>query len=337
MSSTLFLLLRRRIKNQLGWILHPISVFVVIQILSVTLISLWVIWFVGRQRDLELFMLRFGNPDIPVDQSSGLSVLVIGIVALIIVLVGSVLLFIWGQRQSSFIRQQRSFVSSVTHELRTPLASIYLAQETLLKRELAPEIMRKLVGMSMLDIDRLTKLVNQILISSRLDRGLAMFRDDIRDMNIRDELDSLINTLTYLDENISDRFHIDCPPNAILLISETAFTLILGNLIENSVKYSVKGSPVNITVSLGDEFAHIVVVDQGRGMSKRDVKKAFKMFYRGEESTKTAIPGTGLGLFIVKTSLEQIGGKIKLSSKGSGLGTAVEVYLPLKRLPSHEQ
>jgi len=323
-------MLRRKILSRFRWIFHPISIFVAIQILSVTLISLWVVWFLGRQRDMEQMLGRLRGIEPPIDPSSGTAVLVVGIVALVLVLVGSVLLFIWGQRQASFVRQQRSFVSSVTHELRTPLASIHLAHETLLNRNLPDATRDKLLNMSLLDIDRLTRLVNQILISSRLDRGLAMFQDDVQAIPIKQRLTEILQSLVHLDTSAMARVSINCPESLIFQMSDNAFNLILGNLIENAFKYSPPSSLIKITVEKQPHMTKFSIQDQGVGLDKRDRRRIFKMFYRGQQASKKAIPGTGLGLFIVKTSLEQLGGKATVESQGRGLGSTFHVWLPGK-------
>lgn len=319
---------RRKVLSHFSWVFHPISIFVGIQILSVTLISLWVVWFVGRQRDMEQIVARFRGVELPVDTSSGVSVLVTGIVALVMVLVGSVLLFIWGQRQASFIRQQRSFVSSVTHELRTPLASMHLAHETLLSRDLPEATRTRLLNMSLLDINRLTRLVNQILISSRLDRGLAMFQEDIQVIRIAERLKGIVLNMTHLAADAPARISVDCPDDLAFRMSDNAFILILGNLIENAIKYSPAGSPIKIHVQPDGGMIRFSVEDQGAGLDKREKRKIFKMFYRGGQATNKAVPGTGLGLFIVKTSLEQLGGKIDVESEGRGEGSVFHVWLP---------
>lgn len=320
--------LRRKIFSHLNWVFHPISIFVGMQILFVTLISLWVVWFVSKQRDLDNLADRFRAMGLQVEKSSGTAILVIGIVALVMVLVGSVLLFIWGQRQASFVRQQRSFVSSVTHELRTPLASMHLAYETLVSRPLPEETRKQLLAMSLVDIDRLIRLVNQILISSRLDRGLAMFQDDVTSIQVKDRLLEVAKGYLHLDSKLLDRLTIDADPDLSLMVSSNAFTLILGNLIENAIKYSPPGTPILVSACLEKSMIHFKVIDKGIGLDRKERRKIFKMFFRSERVTLRAIPGTGIGLFIVKTSLEQLDGKISVESEGKGDGSTFHIWLP---------
>lgn len=331
MQNQLFLnarTFRRKLFAKLTWVVHPISIFVGMQILFITMISLWVVWYVGRQRDLDKIADRFGALALPISKSLGVAELVFGIVGLVMVLVGSVLLFIWGQRQASIIRQQRSFVSSVTHELRTPLASMHLAYETMVSRSLPEETRSRLLSMSLVDIERLVRLVNQILISSRLDRGLAMFQDDITTIHVRDRLLDVAKAYLHLDPNLLERFRIEAPSDLTLKVSANAFILILGNLLENAVKYSPPHTPIIATAEIDQTMVHFKIIDKGMGLDRRERRKIFKMFFRGQTATKKAIPGTGLGLFIVKTSLEQLGGRIAVESAGKGDGSTFHIWLP---------
>ncbi len=238
------------------------------------------------------------------------------------------MLFIWGQRQTSLIQQQRHFVSSVTHELRTPLASIQLAYETMTERALPESTKQKLLSMSRIDIERLIRLVNQILISSRLDRGLSMFQDDIEELAFRQTTLEIIHSLTHLDANIAGRIELNGAENLTWRGSKNAFNIVLSNLLENAIKYSPMKSNIVVTSDTIAGSLHVTVKDQGIGLNKRDKKKIFKMFYRSSEVTKQAIQGTGLGLFIVKTSLEQLGGTITVTSAGHGEGSTFKATFP---------
>ncbi len=290
--------------------------------------TLWIIWFVGRRREIEKLASQLSPSLLPTDDTSVVALIVVGVILLSMLGAGTILLFAWGQRQSSLIQQQRHFVSSVTHELRTPLASIHLAYETLTKRALPEETQKKLLSMSLVDIERLIRLVNQILISSRLDRGLSMFNDDVKTILIDDTLHSIMETLTYLDPNIKERVKIECPRDITWRGSPNAFNMVVGNLVENAIKYSNLKSTIEVFVQIKSDQLEISVKDFGIGLSKRDKKRVFKMFYRSDDATSRAIPGTGLGLFIVKTILEQVGGRITVTSAGRGEGSTFVASIP---------
>jgi signal transduction histidine kinase len=309
--------------------IHPVGIFVMMQIIWASIVALWVVWFVARRRELEHFASQISPANLPVYDGSLLMLIVIGIILLAILGAGSIMLFIWGQRQTSLIQQQRHFVSSVTHELRTPLASIQLAYETLTERALPEATKQKLLNMSRIDIERLIRLVNQILISSRLDRGLSMFQDDIEELLVHETTQEIINSLSHLDANISDRILLMSSENLRWRGSRNAFNIVLSNLLENAIKYSPAKSKIEVTSETisGDLF--VTVKDLGLGLSARDKKRIFKMFYRSGEVTKRAIQGTGLGLFIVKTTLEQLGGSVSVSSVGHGQGSTFKAKFPV--------
>lgn len=299
------------------------------QILWTAILTLWVIWFIDRRREIEKLATLIKPTLLPTDDTSVLVLIVVGVVLLSMLGAGSIMLFSWGQRQTSLIKQQRNFVSSVTHELRTPLASLHLAYETLASRTLSEEMRQKLLSMSLVDIDRLVRLVNQILISSRLDRGLTMFQDDIQDVNVLSALNDVVKTLSYLDQEISSFVTIDVKKDLTWRGSLNAFNMVISNLLENAIKYSPAKSKVDITVIVNDLNMIISVKDRGLGLSARDRSRIFKMFYRSSEAAKRAIPGTGLGLFIVKTTLQQLGGSISAESNGLGEGSTFKATFPV--------
>ncbi len=320
--------MRHILGRNLRWLIHPVSIFVFMQIIWTAILTLWIIWFVDRRREIEKIAALIKPTLLPTNDTSVVVLIVVGIVLLSMLGAGSIMLFTWGLRQTSLIRQQRDFVSSVTHELRTPLASIHLAYETLASRSLSDDTRQKLLTMSLVDIDRLIRLVNQILISSRLDRGLTMFQDDIKDVNIKDSISEVVKTLSYLDQQISDRILTDVKENLTWRVSLNAFNMVISNLIENAIKYSPKKTPVEIKCSVIDGGLLIAIRDHGLGLTQREKKRIFKMFYRSSDASKRAIPGTGLGLFIVKTTLDQLGGSISVESDGPGLGSQFIATFP---------
>ena len=132
----------RRIFRPFRWMIHPVTVFVGLQILWVLVVVLWVVWFLERQDQLIEFAKMLGNPN-EVNQM-GFWSLVIGIILLVLILIGVVFLFVVAIRQVALNRQQRSFVSSVTHELRSPLASLRLLLETLRLRHVEPNVQEQM-------------------------------------------------------------------------------------------------------------------------------------------------------------------------------------------------
>lgn len=314
--------------RRLRWVTHPITIFVSLQIVWLAITLIWVIWFIGAQQEITELTSKFGKDFL--DSRTTLATLIVGCILLGVLLVGTIMLFIFGQRQSSLARQQRTFVSSVTHELKSPLASLQLAFETINTRVLDPPIRARLNDMIQTDIDRLKRLVDQILLAGRLDQGILLFDEDLQFVPIKDLFNRIVDSMKYLDPNLGNRISVDCPDSLSVRVSKSALMLICSNLIENAIKYSPRKTAISISAEyVGTEF-FLSVRDHGMGLSKVDKRRIFKMFQRGESATKKAIPGTGLGLYIVRTAVKVLHGKIWAESPGSDQGTSFFVSVPIQ-------
>ncbi len=293
---------------------HPISIFVILQIVCATITVLWVIWYVN-QNDI-IFAAHYD-----------LAFLITGCILCGIILIGTVLLFVSTIRQKLLYRQQRSFVSSVTHELRSPIASMQLSLETLQTHALNESLKEKLFNMIHADMNRLVGLVDQILVSARLDRGIKLF-DAIEQFDIRECIQETVAQVKHLDSSIENRVTINCHSNTYIHCSKPAIMLILNNLLENAVKYSPADSPILISAYIEDGKLLLDVNDRGFGLAKQERKQIFKIFNRGNITTKKAISGTGLGLYIVHSICKVLGGKVWAESPGKDYGSTFHICLP---------
>ena len=320
--------LKNIIAKTLKAVTHPIGVFVLLQFVWVAVLILWVILFLSQKEAAFELAKTIGEKEI--DPTYGIVLLTIGCVLLGILFVGVLMLFVFTQKQAIFLKQQKSFISSVTHELRSPLASIQLSFETLKKAGDSIEVQQKIHRMVERDISRLLNLVERILISSRLDRGIF----DIEKIQNQEPvalyglIESIILQSKHLDENILDRTEIQCDRSLMAKQPELGVSMILENLIENAIKYSP--SDKKITISAIREGANLLlsVKDEGFGMTSKEKRKIFRMFYRSGMATKKAIQGTGLGLFIVKSTVALMGGRVWVESKGPSMGSTFFVSLP---------
>jgi len=313
--------------RRLRWVTHPITVFVFLQVVWLAITLIWVIWFVDQQAGIAKLAQRFGQEYFSSEMALG--ILVIGCVLLGVLLVGTILLFVFGQRQSAAVRQQRTFVSSVTHELKSPLASLQLAFETMSTRQLDAATSQHISKMIQADIDRLRRLIDQILVTGRLDRSGILFDEAPGTQTPMDSIIAqLVERLQYLDSNLGKRLTIDCPPGLMVPASPSALILILNNLLENAVKYSPIGAEIHLGVDRNEHEVLLYVRDQGLGLDKQDKRRLFKMFRRGDTAIKKAIPGTGLGLYIIKSAVRVLGGRVWAESEGRGKGATFYVSLP---------
>lgn len=313
------------------WVTHPITIFVSLQIVWLAITLIWVIWFVGAQQQIASLAQRFGKEFF--DTRVTVLILVVGCVLLGVLLVGTITLFVFGQRQSHQARQHRNFVSSVTHELKSPLASLQLSFETMAARELDAATTARLMRMIDTDIERLRRLVDQILVAGRLDRGALGFDDDVQDWDFHELVNTVLESLLYLDPEVASRVEVAGDPGAKVRAPRQALLLILNNLLENAVKYSPRSAKITAACQDGPNEIFFYVRDQGHGLDKRDMHRIFKMFQRSDSAVKKAIPGTGLGLYIVRSAVRVLGGRVWVESPGRDKGATFYVSLPKMGIP----
>jgi signal transduction histidine kinase len=229
----------------------------------------------------------------------------------------------WGYRRDiAMAQQRRNFLLSITHELKSPLASIKLILQTILKRDLEKAQVQKLCDSGQKETERLTELVNNLLLSARLDAIYKPIREEIK--------------VAQLVEEVIQRFRTRFP-NALLEIvsnevpilraEKLSLISVLMNLLENAVKYS-KGTPeIRLTYRYEKEQFVFEVADYGIGIPVKERTKVFNRFYRiGNEDTRTT-RGTGLGLYIVKQIVKIHKGKIQILDN-SPKGTIFKIILP---------
>jgi signal transduction histidine kinase len=328
-SSFFFLFTRAYwagVGRRLRWVTHPITVFVTLQIVWIAITLIWVIWFVGQKAEMAELAQKFGSRAF--DSSTALVILIVGCVLLGMLLVGTISLFIFGQRQTYLASQQRTFVSSVTHELKSPLASLQLGFETMNRHKLDPDTAARVSGMIMADIERLKRLVDQILVAGRLDRGAFMFSDQNERCNIQALVAQIVDKLSYLAADLQTRLAVDLPEELTMKVASQTLDLVLSNLLENAIKYSPSGSPITLTARDTGDKVLFSIADRGHGLDKKDLRRIFKIFYRSEGATRKAIPGTGLGLYIVRSVIKVLGGRVWAASDGLGYGATFFVELP---------
>ena len=219
-------------------------------------------------------------------------------------------------RDRQFNQQQNNFLLSVTHELKSPLASVKLYLQTILKRELDREQQQKFIANSLKDIERLDYLVENVLLATKLEnRSFSLPKEDF-------DFSELISDILGRLQKNSCRTEILKPnvePGIILHADKFAITNVVTNLVENAIKYSPPCAHVEVSLQRRDRDLIFTVKDHGVGISDEEKKLIFNKFYRvGNESTRKT-KGTGLGLYIVKTVLQKHDASIKvLDNQPSG-------------------
>ncbi|MEQ1923594.1 MAG: HAMP domain-containing sensor histidine kinase, partial [Pyrinomonadaceae bacterium] len=224
--------------------------------------------------------------------------------------------------------QHDAFLNAVTHELKTPIASIKLYLETLKSRPVDEAKRAEFYDIMLSDSDRLLGTVEQVLQASRT-------REKQRQMNTA-EID-LGELLTDTIKIVQGQNNLDESAIRYTAPAETIKTMgdrgelqtAFANLLDNAIKYS-GGEPkisVRMTRSRSGK-ADILVRDKGVGIQRADLKRIFKRFFRVPNAELTAAKGNGLGLAIVRSIIEKHGGRIKAESRGLGKGSTFIVQLP---------
>lgn len=247
-----------------------------------------------------------------------------GSVFLLLLLFGSWRIKSSFQKELSLARQKNNFLLSITHELKSPLASIRLGLETLIKRLNAAEKFQRIMHNSLQDVDRLSNLVDNILLAARMENNSYPFQWE--ELNLSKLAQ---NAVSSIKETMGEKgnFNSEIAENIYCKSDRMAFNAVLINLLENAVKYSPAGSPVSLTLREDQSNILIEVADEGIGIPENEKSEIFKKFYRiGNEETRNT-KGTGLGLYIVQNIVQQMKGKIEVTDN-EGKGSVFKVKFP---------
>jgi two-component system phosphate regulon sensor histidine kinase PhoR len=227
-------------------------------------------------------------------------------------------------REVDAAQQQRNFLLSITHELKSPIASIQLVLETMQKRVLPKDKKEKLTQSALFETTRLNTLVNDLLFSAKLERAYQPF---IEDIDLAQLMEDTIGRMEAKYPNVSFSFHKQTAiPN--YRGDQAGMSSIIINLLENAVKYST--SPIEIEANIREEEGQIVleIADNGIGISDKEKAKIFDKFYRVGDEDIRKTKGTGLGLYIVNQIVMAHRGQIDvLNNKPNG--SRFVINLPL--------
>lgn len=259
------------------------------------------------------------------------ALMIFGVVFFILIIAGLTLNTIFLVREIRRNEQHDSFINAVTHELKTPIASIRLYLETLQTREVDDEKRQEFYRIMLEDTNRLLHTVEQVLRAGRTGdrrRHLQHSVIDLREL-VRECIE-LARKRAHLDQ--ASLRYIENLNNARLALVKgdgDELRAAVSNLIENAIKYS--DNEINIVVELADandDRLAIRVTDSGVGIPRGYLEQVFKRFYRVPRRMSVKVKGTGLGLFIVRSVVSKHGGKSFAESAGEGMGSTFTIELP---------
>ncbi len=259
---------------------------------------------------------------------------VLGIIFFSVIIAGLILNTIFLVREVRRNERQDSFLNAVTHELKTPIASIRLYLETLQRRPMDDAQRHEFYGRMMEDSDRLLSTVEQILRAGEANakgvvkQGKARLPVDLRQMTHEVLAETvrrhhLSNSAMRLDDQAGAR--------SVFVAGEAqGLRTALLNILDNAVKYSPGGVDITAELSvLREDTVMLRITDTGLGIPPAQLKRVFHRFYRVTSRESARIKGTGLGLFITGAIVRQHGGDTSAQSYGPGHGTTITVRLPL--------
>ncbi len=317
----------KALRQKTRFLYHPVTIFLLIQVLWISVMVVWVRWYIQKNTQLRAFAEKF-RAQAEVERFAWLPLLIGGIL-LTLILAGVTVIFIYWIKQHRLNQMQRTFVSNVTHELKSPLASIQLALETMAMRELSPDKRREFLEMMLNDTERLAALIDRILGAERIDKKRGRYA--LEPVSMRRFVEDVVEQDRHLFEKDGHVVQLERGKDARVVIDRSAMHMVLANLIENAVRYSPKGSTIRLRLHRDLRSCRLDVIDVGEGIPRRHLKDIFKMFWRGGEMQWTHPPGTGLGLYIVRNIVRDHKGKVWAASPGLGKGSTFSVRLPRLR------
>jgi signal transduction histidine kinase len=226
--------------------------------------------------------------------------------------------------------QHDSFINAVTHELKTPVASIRLYLETLQSRAVDEARRQEFYRLMLSDTDRLLGTVEQVLKAGQVAQKVAKHqRAEVEFNGLVQECMDLVRSRHHLQPEALRYETADSNgAGSVVLGNAEELRTAVSNLLDNAIKYSGKKVEVAVRVKTDEKHVVLQVRDSGVGIPQDELKRIFKRFYRVSSRSLAQVKGTGLGLFIVRAIARKHGGKVFAESAGEGQGTTVTMELP---------
>ena len=251
------------------------------------------------------------------------------------VLLGLTYIYLRLNAEMELMLRQRNFVAAVTHELKTPIASLRVWIETLFARDLDAERRARAHGMMEQDLLRLTELAGNLLDAARAEAGSLDLR--VEPLDLEPWLAGICQAMDLRLGAGALGLKLELAKGIWVMADPKALATSVENLLSNALKYAAEPRATTVTLDGDREEAIIVVADQGHGFAAKEGHRLFQRFYRAGDEMTRLVPGTGLGLFLAREIVERHGGHLSASSRGKGMGAAFTLRLPrLQREPGAE-
>lgn len=256
---------------------------------------------------------------------------VLGVFLFAILIAGVVLNTVFLVREIRRNERQDSFLNAVTHELKTPIASVRLYLDTLQRHPVDEPQRQRFYATMRSDTDRLLATVEQVLKAGELgQRERVQQRSRIELASLVAECISITLSRHHLPADAIQMDDVAGNVRLFVLANPEDLRTAVLNLLDNAVKYSPQGVHVRCRLNIEHyTWAALTITDTGLGIQAQDLRRIFKRFYRASSNDRVKIKGTGLGLFLVRTIVRQHGGDVRALSEGPGKGSTMILKLPL--------
>jgi two-component system phosphate regulon sensor histidine kinase PhoR len=305
-------------------LLFHILVFTLAQIAWFSLLALWIYWYVSNY----IILTEVGDKLSPqiISESTNVMTLIGGLVLLVAVSVGMSLIFIYLTRQINITKMYDTFIANITHELKSPLSSIQLSLETMLKRDVPEKKQKEFLLLINKDIERLNGLINTILNIAGLEQKKHVY--DYQLYPAQDIVETLISESVAEFNIAQDTITLEGKTDCNCAIDKRTFKMALNNLFDNAIKYSIK--PIKIKIRFSQNIKNFIISfsDNGIGIPFWGQKRIFNKFQRIYDPESPNVKGTGLGLYWVKEIIKTHGGNISVFSRGRNQGTTFKIEIP---------
>ncbi len=296
-------------RRSLKW---PITLGVIMMVLLVALTVGWILLAVSGLNEKGAAPLYW-------------TLLTVGTTFLVLVLVGVVMYLALSVKEINLNRRQSNFMDAVTHELKSPIASLKLYLQTLHRRQVSPEEQANFHGYMLEDVERLDDLINHLLDAAKLAKPAV--DSEMEDLELAELLPRWVDELRIRYRVPEEAVQVQVEP-CIVRARSVDLAMIFRNVIDNAFKYA--GDPASIAVvsHLDDQDQVVTLIkDNGSGIPRRLRNKIFHRFFRMGVELQREKPGTGLGLYIVHTLVRHMKGRIRVRDRDDGPGTMFEITL----------
>ena len=303
-------------------IFTPVITMIAIQLVWITLVVFWIYWFIGKHREFKALAEKY-RPEL-LGEGFNWPVMVEGLGMLLLILIGVYVIFVFWNRQSNLYAQQRNIIAQVTHELKSPLASIQLHLETIRLRRPNEEKLDSFVGTMLADTERLHYLINNLLMAARLEQRRKQTERRLTDLTalVAEHVERERTALPH-GGNIT----LEALPGLKAMVDPEEMGMVIRNLFENAVLYSPQSPEITVRLIKSGNTLQLSVQDHGRGLEANEQKRIFDRFYRVQPPGEN-VRGTGLGLYIVESVIRGYGGTVAATSAGLGKGSTFTVKIP---------